>query len=120
VAENAVLHFEQGRITEVAHCPASCRFACANPTLHSRASSESGQAQGRDDDSPRVATVSTSTYFVHIFRFDKATGDADLTSLLLGKHDGGHRAIRFGDDPDASAVPQFVGRERARAVAHGP
>ena len=26
----------------------------------------------------------------------------------------------LGDDPDASAIPQFVGREHARAVAHGP
>ena len=64
VAENAVLHFEQGRITEVGHCPHnrdSFRFACSHPTLHSRASSESGQAQGQDDDSLRVAIASTIT-----------------------------------------------------------
>jgi len=40
-------------------------------------------------------------------------------SVLLGQQDGGHGAIRFGDDPDASAIPKFVGREHPHIVAHG-
>src|SRR5919106_2857841 len=38
-------------------------------------------------------------------------------SVLLGQQDGRHRSVGLGDDPDASAVPQFVGREHARALA---
>jgi hypothetical protein len=41
-------------------------------------------------------------------------------SVLLGQQDGGRGAIGFCDDPDASIVRQFVGREHSSAVAHGP
>jgi hypothetical protein len=44
---------------------------------------------------------------------------ADELSVFLGQQDGRHGPIGFGDDPDASAVPQFVGREHSSAFAHG-
>src|SRR5262249_37326800 len=39
-------------------------------------------------------------------------------SVLLGKQEGRRRLIGPCDDPDASAVPQLVGQEHARAVAN--
>jgi hypothetical protein len=60
--------------------------------------------------------ASTSTCFAS----HGVLGEADHTSIFLGQQDGGHGAIPFGDDPDASAVPQLVGREHSPALAHGP
>src|SRR5262249_42679898 len=42
-------------------------------------------------------------------------------SILRGQQDRRRRrSIGFGDDPDASAIPQLVGRESACPFAHGP
>jgi hypothetical protein len=37
----------------------------------------------------------------------------------LAQQDGGRGAIRFSDDPDASAVPQLEGREHSHTLAQG-
>jgi hypothetical protein len=41
------------------------------------------------------------------------------TSVFFGQQDDRHGAIGFGDGPDSSSVPQFIGREHATALAGG-